>query len=177
MSVAILVDLLNSQPHGTAGLFPDQLEEPARAEEVLRPFGQPEGVAPTPDRVAAVGRLRATLVDIVAAPDAVGRASGWAELDALTSSVALRQDFSVDGTVELRQIGGDPVVGAISLAVAELVTDGTWNRVRACDNERCRHVFYDTTRSRTQRWHSYETCGNRRNVAAYRARKKAKPDD
>ncbi|MGW2939463.1 CGNR zinc finger domain-containing protein [Streptomyces sp. NPDC001156] len=26
---------------------------------------------------------------------------------------------------------------------------------------------------RTQRWHSYETCGNRNNVAAYRARRKA----
>jgi predicted RNA-binding Zn ribbon-like protein len=32
---------------------------------------------------------------------------------------------------------------------------------------------YDTTRSRTQRWHSYELCGNRANVAAFRAREGA----
>ncbi len=34
----------------------------------------------------------------------------------------------------------------------------------------CDEVFYDTTRSRTRRWHSYESCGNRANVSAYRAR-------
>ncbi|WIX80405.1 CGNR zinc finger domain-containing protein [Amycolatopsis carbonis] len=29
----------------------------------------------------------------------------------------------------------------------------------------------DTTRSHTRRWHSYELCGNRANVASHRARK------
>ncbi|MFF4955535.1 CGNR zinc finger domain-containing protein [Streptomyces sp. NPDC001222] len=60
--------------------------------------------------------------------------------------------------------------------MAELMADGTWSRIRVCDNEGCRHVFYDTTRSRTQRWHSYATCGNRTNVASYGARKKAGPE-
>lgn len=46
-------------------------------------------------------------------------------------------------------------------------------RIRVCANDGCRAVFYDTTRSRTQRWHSYELCGNRANVAAFRAREGA----
>ncbi|MEO3748322.1 CGNR zinc finger domain-containing protein [Plantactinospora sp. B5E13] len=70
----------------------------------------------------------------------------------------------------LHQVTGDPVIGGITLAVAELVAAGTWSRIRTCANEQCQHVFYDTTRSRTQRWHSYEMGGNRANVAAYRAR-------
>ena len=72
----------------------------------------------------------------------------------------------------LQQIDGDPVVGGIVLAVAGLLTASTSARVRACANDLCGHVFYDTSRSSTQRWHSYEICGNRSNVAAYRARKK-----
>ncbi|MFD9007044.1 CGNR zinc finger domain-containing protein [Streptomyces sp. NPDC059582] len=58
--------------------------------------------------------------------------------------------------------------------MAEMIADGTWQRIRACANEDCAHAFYDTTRSRTQRWHSYEDCGNRTNVAAYRARRPAR---
>ncbi|MEO3773386.1 CGNR zinc finger domain-containing protein [Micromonospora sp. B9E7] len=49
--------------------------------------------------------------------------------------------------------------------------------MRICGNEMCSHVFYDTTRSRTQRWHSYERCGNRTNVAAYRARARSARDE
>ncbi|MGW7427605.1 CGNR zinc finger domain-containing protein [Streptomyces sp. NPDC054813] len=76
--------------------------------------------------------------------------------------------------MELQQIDGDPVIGGITLTVAELITDRTWRRIHACANEACVRAFYDITRSRTQRWHSYEACGNRNNAATYGARKKAR---
>ncbi|WP_414711145.1 CGNR zinc finger domain-containing protein [Pseudonocardia sp.] len=41
-------------------------------------------------------------------------------------------------------------------------------RLRRCANPVCDIAFYDGTRSRTQRWHSYARGGNRCNVAAYR---------
>jgi predicted RNA-binding Zn ribbon-like protein len=88
----------------------------------------------------------------------------------------LRQGFSSSGKVQLHQVGGDPVLGSINLAVAELLADGTWSRIRICDDEHCRHAFYDTTRSRTQRRHSYEICGNRSNVAAYRNRNRKRAE-
>jgi predicted RNA-binding Zn ribbon-like protein len=56
------------------------------------------------------------------------------------------------------------------LAVPSLIGDRSWSRLRVCANGSCRKVCYDTTRSRTQRWHSYEVCGT---VAAYRARNAA----
>ncbi|GGT04699.1 CGNR zinc finger domain-containing protein [Streptomyces chromofuscus] len=172
---AAIVRLLNSRAHGPDSRFPDTLRTPEAAGAVLRPFGQPDTEAPSAERIAEVRALRATLMDLVSAPDAAGQAAARAELTERASSVILRQDFSIPGQVHLRQVDGDPVVGGITLAVAELLTDGTFTRLRACANEICGHVFYDTTRSRTQRWHAYEPCGNRNNVAAYRARRKADP--
>ena len=66
---------------------------------------------------------------------------------------------------------GPTVPGSIIRSVAELIASGNWSRIKACANAACAHVFYDTTRSRTQRWDSYEVCGNRVNVAAYRTRR------
>lgn len=177
-SVAAIVDLLNSRPHGNiASTLLDTLRERESASVVLRPFGQPEGVAPSSERIAEFQALRATLMSLVAAPDGGAEATATlAELTERASPVTWRHDFSVPGAVGLKQVEGDPVIGGFTLAVAELMADGTFARIRACANERCGHVFYDSTRSRTQRWHSYETCGNRNNVAAYRARRKAGPE-
>lgn len=172
----MIVDLLNTRPHGADDLFPEVLDTAEEAGAALRPFSESDTAAPTPERIAEVRGLRRILMDLVRAPDSAEAAARRAELTERASSVTLRQDFSEPGKVRLRQVGGDPVVGGITRTVAELMADGTWTRIRVCDNEGCRHVFYDTTRSRTQRWHSYATCGNRSNVASYRARKKAGPE-
>ncbi|MFJ4466830.1 CGNR zinc finger domain-containing protein [Streptomyces sp. NPDC089424] len=172
-TAAAIVDLLNSRPHSTAHLFPEALEDPATASGVLSPFAGPDAGPPSPERLAGIRALREILLRLVTARDAAEAADGWADLSDHAASVALRHEFSAPGRVRTRQVAGDPVLGAITLAVAELVDAGTWSRLRVCANERCGHAFYDTTRSRTQRWHSYEVCGNRKNVAAYRARKKA----
>lgn len=89
------------------------------------------------------------------------------------AGVAFRMEFHAPLHVRQEQVSGDPVLGGIVLTVAGLVCDGLWPRLRVCANHACREVFYDTTRSRTRRWHSYELCGNRANAAAYRARNAA----
>jgi predicted RNA-binding Zn ribbon-like protein len=169
-TAAAIVDLLNSRPHATP-LLPDTLDTRETAGDILRPFGQPDGVPPSPQRVAEVRALRSDLMAAISAQDAADAEQGWTDLTNHASTITFRQAFSAPGQVQLRQVDGDPVVGGITLALAELIAAGTWSRIRVCANELCRHVFYDTTRSRTQRWHSYEICGNRTNVAAYRARK------
>lgn len=172
-TAAAIVDLLNSRPHGSVPAVPETLCSTPEAGVVLRPFGQPDAAAPTPERIANVRALRAALVDIVAAPDDAEAARGWEALTACASSVTLCPVFSPSATVRLRQVDGDPVVGGIVLAVTRLMADGTWPRIRGCAEALCGHVFYDVTRSRTQRRHSYDMCGNRTHVAAYRTRKKA----
>ncbi|MFG3658701.1 CGNR zinc finger domain-containing protein [Streptomyces sp. NPDC047706] len=154
--------------------MPDTLSDPGTASAVLRPFRRSGAMEVSPEGLAGIRALRATLVNLVTGQDGTEAAKAWTELSERTSSVTLRQEFSAPGKVRMRQVTGDPVIGGITLAVAELVEDGTWSRIRVCADERCGHAFYDSTRSRTRRWHSYETCGNRRNVAAYRARQKAR---
>lgn len=162
-----IVGLLNSRPHATPTL-PDRLETAESAAEILRPFTPAAHVSQHQlDRVRA---LRTDLMAVVEATTTADADKAWAELSDHVAEVSLRQVFSSSG-VDLEQVTGDDVVGGITLAVAELVDAGQWTRVRICANDVCRGVFYDTTRSRTQRWHSYELCGNKSNVAAHRARK------
>ncbi|MFI6758376.1 CGNR zinc finger domain-containing protein [Micromonospora sp. NPDC050417] len=164
-----IVALLNTRPHATPTL-PDTLDDPTTAAEVLAPFGQPAGVPLTPGQLDQVRAVRADLMAVVDAADPEHAERGWTNLTADASGATFRQVFSTRGEARLEQVAGDQVIGRIALDVAELVRDNIWSRIRACANEQCRHVFYDTTRSRTQRWDSYETCGNRVNVAAHRAR-------
>ncbi|MEV7239519.1 CGNR zinc finger domain-containing protein [Streptomyces sp. NPDC051020] len=153
-------------------MFPDQLDNAETAGVILGAFGPPEAAAPTPGRLDVIRGLRAVLLGMVWPQSGTEVGARLVELNEYASSITLRQDFAGPGVVGLRQVGGDPVVGGITRAVADLMVAGEWSRVRICDNKACHHAFYDTTRSRTQRWHSYEMCGNKANVAAYRARKK-----
>lgn len=73
------------------------------------------------------------------------------------------------GHVQAVRTAGDPYVGEVVLAVAELVRAGDWSRIRVCANDACASVFYDTTRGRTRRWHFYEICGNRKTGPRSRA--------
>jgi hypothetical protein len=161
-----VVDLLNSRAYSNLG---DKLADPESAARVLRAFGQEDGI-PSPQRIDLVRAVRSDLLDLAVAQDPSDAAGDWAAFTGRASSITFRQDFSTAGQVKLRQVTGDAVVGRITQAVAALVTAGNWSRIRFCANDLCSEVFYDTTRSRTRRWHSYEYCGNRSNVAAYRAR-------
>jgi predicted RNA-binding Zn ribbon-like protein len=165
--VVAVVDLLNSRPY--AGM-PDKLDNPELTAVVLRPFGQEDG-APSAQRLDLVRAVRSDLLDLVATPDPADGAGNWAAFTGRVSTIAFRQDFTTPGQVRLHQTSGDAVVGRITQEIAALVSSGNWSRLRLCANDACREVFYDTTRSRTRRWHSYEYCGNRTNVAAYRARR------
>ncbi|RSM86601.1 CGNR zinc finger domain-containing protein [Kibdelosporangium aridum] len=155
-----LVTLLNSRAYST---LPDKLDLPELVEDVLRPFGGTTG------QLDLVRAVRDDLVGLVTV-DPRDSAADWAAFSGRVSSVTFQQDFSTPGAVRLRQVSGDPVVGSIVLSVAAVVEAGNWTRLKLCANDLCTEVFYDTTRSRTRRWHSYEICGNRTNVAAYRAR-------
>ncbi|MFF5288161.1 CGNR zinc finger domain-containing protein [Paractinoplanes globisporus] len=154
-----IVDLLNSRPYAN---LPDKLDDPGTAQVVLRPFGQ-EGPPPAA-RIEQVRAVRDALVALA------GEGGDWADLTARLSAATFGYDF--DDGVRLRQVTGDPVLGRIAQEVAALVTAGNWTRLRLCANDECREAFYDNTRSRTRRWHSYEYCGNKVNVAAHRARGK-----
>ena len=161
---AAIVELLNSRAHA---IHPDGLDDPKRVRNIAERF-DPAGATLEVDTLRAV---RNDLFRAVSSTDQSEIEAAWLEFNDHTRDVAFQHDFIPGGPVNRRQIAGDPTVGGIALAVADLVNSGAWSRVRVCANPTCEGAFYDITRSRTQKWHSYEICGNRANVAAYRARR------
>jgi predicted RNA-binding Zn ribbon-like protein len=57
--------------------------------------------------------------------------------------------------------------------LAAAAIDGTWQRLKACPNDRCRWLFYDHSRNRSRTWCSMGVCGARSKMRTYRARRRA----
>ena len=78
-------------------------------------------------------------------------------------------------SVDHRHVG-DPIDDALARLADPLVlelTAGDPERIRICDNDTCRWVFYDTSRTARRRWCDMATCGNRAKAARHRARAKS----
>lgn len=67
----------------------------------------------------------------------------------------------------------DQFLGPIAVSVCDLLCDRDWSRRKRCANPACGLYFFDSTRNRRGRSCSIETCRNRIEVAAYRARQRA----
>jgi predicted RNA-binding Zn ribbon-like protein len=71
---------------------------------------------------------------------------------------------------------GDSVDDALARLAAPLVDEiraGHADRVRICDNDTCRWMFYDESRAGRRRWCDMSSCGNKAKAARHRARVKA----
>ena len=58
------------------------------------------------------------------------------------------------------------------VALAHLLVEGEWERLRTCTAPDCDRVFVDESRNRSRVYCDSRTCGNRMHVAAYRARRR-----
>ncbi len=102
-----------------------------------------------------------------------------AEADAaLLERAARRGELSVhfrDGASLLEPCVEGPAgaLAALLVPVAEAMSDGTWERAKACRADDCHWAFYDFSRNRSGTWCDMAVCGNREKVRAYRARKPA----
>jgi predicted RNA-binding Zn ribbon-like protein len=94
----------------------------------------------------------------------------WTAVNALAATVPTTVRFAGADASSVEAAGPDARLGALLADLHAAVNAGQWGRVRMCAFAPCDHAFYDQTRSRTQRWHDYATCGNRVNVRAHRGR-------
>ncbi|MFT4229015.1 MAG: CGNR zinc finger domain-containing protein [Microbacterium sp.] len=67
--------------------------------------------------------------------------------------------------------GFDLLVARVQDAVYRADARGTWPRLKACESETCRWVYYDSSPSGRSRWCTMSVCGSRAKMRAYRARK------
>jgi predicted RNA-binding Zn ribbon-like protein len=64
----------------------------------------------------------------------------------------------------------DALLLPIAKAMAELVCDEDFSKVKACEGHSCTLMFLDRTRGHARRWCSMSVCGNRAKQAAHRER-------
>jgi predicted RNA-binding Zn ribbon-like protein len=82
---------------------------------------------------------------------------------------------TADGVSVGHQHVGDPLDDALARLAEPLVLElagGHPERVRICDNDTCRWVFYDTSRTGRRRWCDMASCGNRAKQARHRAKQR-----
>jgi hypothetical protein len=157
-----LVAFLNSHGVGfDAGH--DLLDAPAARD--CAAFGYPGTPMPADRGLAQVRALRTLLLA------AVGEDARFAarELNAISAALPWVYRFGADGKgvpAPAENVLAARVLGDLAAVTAA----GHWNRIKACANEACGALFYDTTKARTRRWHSFGQCGNKANVAAHRQR-------
>jgi len=170
---AALIEVLNSRRLGPR---PDLLSDPDRAAGVLARTGLgPLDTRLAPDSLAALRTARDALNDALDdALDESSRERAWATIDQVAARVGLTLRLAAGPTARLRPAAGlgteETVLAEFLIRLHQAITAGSLRRLRRCANPVCDIAFYDGTRSRTQRWHSYARCGNRCNVAAYRSR-------
>ena len=66
----------------------------------------------------------------------------------------------------------DDVLARIAEPIVREIGDGHDDRIRICDNDTCRWIFYDESRAGRRRWCDMATCGNRAKAQRHRARQK-----
>jgi hypothetical protein len=116
-------------------------------------------------------RLRRLRNAILAAIENPADPTVWHDVNEIAATAPVRLHIAAGPRPSLkatRDNATDAIVALLLDQCANAIATGRWNRLSTC--ARCRRVFYDNTRSRTRRWCSYATCGNRTNVAAYRTR-------
>ena len=110
------------------------------------------------------------LVDGLLSGRPVARAASRLTSLAQPSVATVRLEASKSQTLRSQLKWSDPTPAAtlarrVALELAEIDVA----RLKRCDRPACNLVFYDTTRSGTQRWHAESPCGNRERQRRYRA--------
>jgi predicted RNA-binding Zn ribbon-like protein len=150
-------------PHSEP-ILPDSAVASAQLAELV---DQPVAVADLAD----LRRLQRAATQAAAAILA-GAALDGAEITALAADSTARVELVVTEGVPRRQLVWTDTSFAASLArrlVEELSTLEP-DRLRRCARPECDLLFYDTTRSRTRRWHAEDPCGWRERQRVHRRR-------
>ncbi|MFC4584772.1 CGNR zinc finger domain-containing protein [Sphaerisporangium corydalis] len=172
-SLAAVADLINTAPE-TGG--PDGLGGPTELEAFVKRHEMSVGPV-TPADLDQVRSLRARFHEVFTAPDqatAVSRLNVLLDRTQITARLTEHDGFPLH--VHYFAPGASPaelLAADCGVALAQLLVEGEWERLRTCAAPDCDRVFVDESRNRSRVYCDSRTCGNRMHVAAYRARRRA----
>lgn len=110
----------------------------------------------------------------VHAADAIlaGEALDCAEVNTLAAGSCARIELFVTDGVPRRQLiwTDTSLAAALARRLIEELNALEPDRLRRCARPECDLLFYDTTRSRTRRWHAEDPCGWRERQRVHRLR-------
>jgi predicted RNA-binding Zn ribbon-like protein len=121
--------------------------------------------------LADLRRLQREAVDVAEAILA-GEAVDCAEINALAADSTARVELVVIEGVPRRQLiwTDTSLAAALARRLVEELNAIEPDRLRRCARPECDLLFYDTTRSRTRRWHAEDPCGWRERQRVHRLR-------
>jgi predicted RNA-binding Zn ribbon-like protein len=99
-----------------------------------------------------------------------GNALDCAEINALAAASTAHVELVVTEGVPRRQLvwTDTSVAAALARRLVEELNALEPGRLRRCARPQCGLLFYDTTRSRTRRWHAEDPCGWRERQRVHR---------
>jgi predicted RNA-binding Zn ribbon-like protein len=171
---ALVVALANARarrrpPRAARASVHDALKDANSASELLELFlGRPVD----PEDLSALRALHRAVVGVV---DALidGTPPPLDAINELAARVPATYALAPGSSAaELRAVlspRGSTAVGKLVLEVVRELAELDPSRLRRCARPECRLVFYDATRSATQRWHAESPCGLRERQLRYRA--------
>jgi predicted RNA-binding Zn ribbon-like protein len=159
----------------------DLLREPDSARSWLAAAGLVEAGVPVGPEDLPLARevregIRALLIanaDATVEPGAVPSPGDLEPLAALARDHRPRLRVDPGGHVHLDTDTG--LAGAwlrLLIIIRDAQADGSWARLKACENDECRWAFYDRSHSRRGRWCDMAVCGNRMKNRDLRARRR-----
>jgi predicted RNA-binding Zn ribbon-like protein len=101
-------------------------------------------------------------------------ASAMARLNEATERAGLVPALDADEGLRLapRARGVDGALGLLLAAIYASIAEGSWERMKTCECDDCRWLFYDASKNRNGRWCHSAVCGTReRSRRAYQRRR------
>lgn len=94
------------------------------------------------------------------------------ELNSLAQWLELRLEFDDGGSAALVPIrsGLEGALARLLAIASRAMTEGTWQRLKACAEHTCEAAFYDHSKNRSGTWCDMRVCGNRTKARNYRRR-------
>ncbi len=151
---------------------PESMQRWLEDSELIAP-----GVVVRPRHARATRELRDALRDALAA-NALGDRDPAAARRLAERAGTLRIELLADDAghlgLDLSPAGSIGALGSQFLAIVfQAQIEGTWERLKLCENPECRWAFYDNSRNRSGSWCRTGLCGNRLTNRAYRERRRA----